>query len=720
MRLSAPLTLATVFALALAFGPIAGCSSSSGGNPAPAKSATVASFVWADAPTEEKYWDFPYPSDLNLGADGAPPASVFPNPLGKDLIVGLRKAAGERKGYPVVPTAYFHFSAPIAQYSDADLIPAAATSKILLVDVDDASPTRGALTPLVAATITIDDYVTGPTLAVAVRPGFVLHPKRKYAFVVMKALGDAEGKALDAPADLATLLAGQVPSGGGGGASPRATAAASLYGALGKTLRDKLSLDPAEVAIATVFTTGDVADDLSALGTRVAAKYKVTIDGLEVDPDDGAAHDRYCELVGTVTYPQFQRGKPPFDTDGTFDMSDGTADAPLPKKQRDEVAPITLSIPKGTMPAGGWPLTVYFHGSGGVSAAVVDRGQWKPMTQSPKCPPYQTPDKWLGVEGCNEKGQGPAYVLAPHGIAMAASALPVNPERLPGATDYAYVNLGNLPALRDVFRQGVLEQRMFIEALSKLKIDPATLGACTGVSLPAGQTQHFYDPAKLMAQGQSMGGMYTNMIGATEPRIRAVVPTGAGGYWTFFITHSHFGGVDSLAGLIAPIIGAGDPLSYLHPALQLAQTAWEPADPVVYVPRLAQNPFASHPTRHIYEPMGKDDSYFTPEVYDGMILAYGHYQAGDPIWASMQSALKLAGRDGLKPYPLTNDVTSEAGVKYTAAGIQFLGDGVYDPHALYTQLDAVKYQYGCFLETFVTQGVPTIPAPAALGTPCPH
>jgi hypothetical protein len=713
MRFLAPFTLATALALV----SVAGCSSSSSSPPVtPTPQGTVASFVWADPTSEAKYWDFPYPSDLNLTADGAPPASVFPNPLDKDLIRGLRKAAGERKGYPVVPTAYFHFSAPLAERKDADLIPAATTSPILLVDVDDASPTRGALTPLVAATLPEDDYVVGPVLAVAVRPGFVLHPKRKYAFVVMKSLGDAAGKALDAPADLATLLAGQAPAAGGA----RATLAASLYGALGKTLKDKLSLDPAAVAIATVFTTGDVADELSALGTRVAAKYKVTIDGLKVDPDGGATNDRYCALVGTVTYPQFQTGKPPFDTGGVFEMTDGTADAPLPKKQRDEVAPVVISIPKGTMPAAGWPLTVYFHGSGGVSHAVVDRGTWKPLTQSPHCPSYQTPDKWLGVEGCNEKGQGPAYVLAPHGIAMAASALPVNPERLPGATDYAYVNLGNLPALRDVFRQGVLEQRMFIEALSKLKIDAATLATCTGVSLPSGQTQHFYDPAKLMAQGQSMGGMYTNMIGATEPRIRAVVPTGAGGYWTFFMTHSHFGGVDSLAGLIAPIIGAADALSYLHPALQLLQTAWEPSDPVVYVPRLAQNPLASHPTRHIYEPMGKDDSYFTPEVYDGMILAYGHYEAGDPIWPSMQAALKLAGRDGIKPYPLTNDVTSEAGVKYTAAGIQFMGDGVYDPHALYTQLDAVKYQYGCFLETFVTQGVPTIPAPAALGTACPH
>ncbi len=700
-------------ALPLALLFAVGCSSKS--SPAPA--ATVAAFDWADPPTETTYFGFPSPSDLNLTADGAPPAAAFPNPLGKDLVVGLRKAAAERAGFPVIPAAYFAFSAPLAARSDADLIPAVATSPILLVDVDDASPARGSLTPLVATTLPLDDYITEPTLAVAPRPGFVLHPKRKYAFVLMKSLGDAAGNPLGAPADLPTLLAGQAPSGGGA----RGAAAAALYGALGKTLQDKLSLDPSAVAVATVFTTGDVASDLSALGARVAAKYPISIASLHVDPDGGATNDRYCGLIGTVTYPQFQTGTPPFDTGGTFEMTDGTPDAPLPKKQRDEVAPIAITIPKGTMPASGWPLTVYFHGSGGVSKALMDRGTWKPLSEHPNCPSYEQPDTWNGVQGCNEKGQGPAWVVAPHGIAMAGSAMPVNPERLPGASDYAYLNIQNLPALRDVFRQGVLEQRMFIEALRTLKIDPATIASCTGVSLPAGQTSHFFDPAKLMAEGQSMGGMYTNMIGATEPRIGAVVPTGAGGYWTYFMIHSHFAGFANLGGIIAPLVGA-DPngFSYLNPVLQLLETAWEPSDPVVYVPRLAQDPIASHPTRHIYEPMGQGDSYFTSDVYDEMVLAYGHYEAGEVIWSSMQDALKLAGRDGIRPYPLLNDVASEAGTKYTAAAIQYRGDGVYDPHAIYSQLDAVKYQYGCFLETYVTQGTPTIPAPAALGTPCPH
>jgi hypothetical protein len=57
-------------------------------------------------------------------------------------------------------------------------------------------------------------------------------------------------------------------------------------------------------------------------------------------------------------------------------------------------------------------------------------------------------------------------------------------------------------------------------------------------------------------------------------------------------------------------------------------------------------------------------------------------------------------------------------VPYTGVVVQYLGDGIYDPHAIYSQLDAVKYQYGCFLETMLKTGTATVPAPAPYTTPC--
>ena len=90
------------------------------------------------------------------------------------------------------------------------------------------------------------------------------------------------------------------------------------------------------------------------------------------------------------------------------------------------------------------------------------------------------------------------------------------------------------------------------------------------------------------------------------------------------------------------------------------------------------------------------------------------------IEAKGRKALALEGLEGMLPYPVKNDLTSATGAKYTGAVVQYMGDGVYDPHAIYSQLDAVKYQYGCFLSTFLASGAAVIPAPAALGTPCPN
>ena len=63
---------------------------------------------------------------------------------------------------------------------------------------------------------------------------------------------------------------------------------------------------------------------------------------------------------------------------------------------------------------------------------------------------------------------------------------------------------------------------------------------------------------------------------------------------------------------------------------------------------------------------------------------------------------------------------SSTGVAYTGVVAQYEGDGLSNPHNIAFQLDTVKYQYGCFLSTFLATGTATVPAPAAMGTPCPN
>ncbi|HEX4514879.1 MAG TPA: hypothetical protein VH054_15140 [Polyangiaceae bacterium] len=672
-----------VSCIVFGFAVLSACDST----PPPTPGTTSDFDLHADFSSQDNFYALPYPSDLRLTSDGTPDLRSFPNPLNEAILEGLRTTGMQRKGWPQMPSAYFHFSAPITAQDPTKIIAADKASPILLVDVDAKSPERGTLYAVVAGTPAADRYLLDDVLEIAPRVGIVLHESRTYAFVVMKSLADATGAKLAAPDAFTALESATAPA-----ANPE-LAAWNLYQPLWQTL-SQIGVAQADVATATVFTTGDVVQDTADLTSKMIAQYTTSIAALNVPT--GGDQSRFCEVLGTISYPQFQQGTAPFDTQGLFQFgSDG-----LPIKQRDEVAPIAISLPKNApMPAGGYPFIIYFHGSGGLSTAVIDAG------------PLQSPTDEVGTPG-----QGPAYVMAPHGFAMAGSALPLNPERVPGATELEYLNFNNPASFRDTFRQGIIEQRMFIDALTKLTIDPSTVASCTGLALPNGETAYHFNMTPLHAQGQSMGGMYTNLVGATDPRVKVVVPTGAGGYWPFMVLTTQT--IPNAPNDLKLLLGTGD-LTFMHPALHMLETAWEPAEPFVYMRRMARDPLPNHPSRPVYDPCAIGDTYFSTEVYDGASLAYGNREAGEQVWPTMQSALALQGLDGIVPYPVSQDLTAADGTtKYTGAIVQYNGDGIADPHAIYRQLDAVKYQYACFHESFQKTGTATLYAPQPIDSAC--
>jgi hypothetical protein len=659
----------------------------------------------ADFTDPAHFFDFPWPSDLRLTSSGTPDLTGIANPTLSQVFAGLLAIAQQRQGFPVVPVAWFDFTADLGTRAPTDVIPASPSSPILLVDVDPSGSSVGKLLPTIAETIPQDNYVPDGILAVGPRPGIILEPKHEYAYVVMTSANDANGAALGVAPALAQALTS------GDASDP----VAKLYAVVNPALQ-AAGVDTTQVAAATVFTTGDVVADLADLSSKVKAAYSTTITGVAVDSVSLDTNDRFCELEATMSLPQFQVGAPPYDTGGlfTFDSSG------MPIKQSDEVVPLTITLPKQPMPAGGYPLIVYFHGTGGVSQAIADRGIWRPETDTTNCPVGQALDSWNGVTGCNTPGQGPGWVMAARGFAMAGAAMPVNPQRWPAGQDSnlpEYLNINNVAATRDIFRQGVIEQRLFFDALSRLTIDPASISTCTGLSLPAGETAYHFNVTPLLAQGQSMGAMYANMISAVEPNIKAVVPTGSGGYWSWFILQTQF--FPNIQGDLGLLLGLRGNFSHLHPAMHVVQLGLEPVDPIVFMPRLGRNPLPGAPVRSVYEPHGMGDSYFPTDVQDAVAMAYGHKQAGDQIWPTMQPALALEGLDGMLPYDVTNDVTADDGTPRTGVVVQYMGDGVYDPHAIYSQLDSVKYQYGCFFQTFLQTGKATVPAPADYSVPCP-
>ncbi|HHH10465.1 MAG TPA: hypothetical protein ENK23_00095, partial [Sorangium sp.] len=132
--------------------------------------ATVALFdVEADLTNPEQFFQRPFPSDLRLTAKGQPDLAGFPNPENNDVVAGLLTVAADRPGWPVIPTAYFRFSAPLRQLDSSDVVMPAAGAPYLLIDLDEPSSAY----PTVALTLTKDNYVPENLIAVAAAPGFV-------------------------------------------------------------------------------------------------------------------------------------------------------------------------------------------------------------------------------------------------------------------------------------------------------------------------------------------------------------------------------------------------------------------------------------------------------------------------------------------------------------------------------------------------------------------
>lgn len=636
-----------------------------------------------DAPlTGATFFDAPFPSDVRVDADGTQAYGGFPNPNGGALISQLLGLADAKVGAPLMPIAYFRFAKAIAAHQIGQLIASGADAPIALIDVDAESPDRGRRYPVVAQALIVDGFAPEHLLAVAPYPGIVLAPSTTYAVIVRSAAAPG----LRPAAAIADLAAGRTPSGA------RGAATAAAFAPLWPVLAEQ-GVPADDVLTATVFTTGDPTALMYARSEAVRAAHTAVIADLQVDTDGNHTDptSRFCELVGTVTFPQFQRGEAPFATEGQF-VLDG---AGAPVAQGSLTVPITITIPDGPMPTGGWPLYQFFHGSGGVSGGVVDLG------------------KTLTPEGEPVVGEGPAFVVARYGIASVSAALPVNPERLPGASDYAYLNLQNLAAFPFTFQQGVFEQRLLLDALLDLRIPGATMAACR----PGDTSEHRFDGSKLVAGGQSMGGMYTNLFGAVEPRVPVLVPTGAGGFWNLMILET--GLIRNTRDLLGSIFETSpDDLTFAHPGMSLLGSGWEIAEPLVAMSRLARRPLPGHPVRHVYQPVGKDDVYFPTTVYDAAALAYGNRQAGVETWPAMQDSLALDGLDGLASYPISRNLAGPGGAMTTRVVVQYESDGIVDAHYLYRQLDEVKHQYACFFDTYLRTGTPTVVAPGPLSAPC--
>ncbi len=158
-----------------------------------------------------------------------------------------------------------------------------------------------------------------------------------------------------------------------------------------------------------------------------------------------------------------------------------------------------------------------------------------------------------------------------------------------GSTDLFGVLL-DLGAIRDQIRQAEIDTAQLVRVLASR---PDLSGLALGAAAPA------IDPSRIAYVGNSLGAIEGSVAAALEPHVEAwTLNVGGGGIIQELAAHSPI-----VSGLLKEALGLNfafvqDTFDEAHPAIALAQTVVEPADPLVFAADLAlrPQPLAGQPT----------------------------------------------------------------------------------------------------------------------------
>jgi hypothetical protein len=550
-------------------------------DPAPAGEPVRALFNVPGAtgtPAGADFFSLPFPNDARLKS-GAPDLSGFPLPgsdmLGFDPVARLVGALEQSaSGWGAYPTVVFRFSGPIQFASVAP--PPPAPARMHWIDVTPGATELGANAGWRAVyDASRTKYICPYWLVLRRHIGSPLLPGHTYAVWVDTTALAEDGTAVERSPELVSLLGPTPP------ADPVLAAVYARYAPFRAYLASQ-SLDPATVLDATVFTVGDVLAPMRSLATAMASLGAPPTEAwvrcdtgvpspcpqAQGDRACGAANADYDEYHALVSLPIFQAGTPPYAESG------GGIQASV---VRTEQVCLALSVPRATMPANGWPLVIFAHGTGGSfrSHLVPEvAGALSHVTTA-------AGEVRLAVLGIDQVEHGPRR--------GSSSASP----------NSLFFNFSNLEAARGNPLQGAADQ--------------LSLARWAATADPGAPIR--IDPSGIVFFGHSQGSTEGSLGLPFADQVKAAVLSGNG---------ASIG--DSLVAKKSPVnIAAALPLllggdsewddptalraGSFHPVLDLVSQWIDPADPLHFARLVARSPAASRAPKHVFQTYGLLDSY---------------------------------------------------------------------------------------------------------------
>ncbi len=505
---------------------------------------------------------YPFPADHRRLDDGHVRLSDFPNPDAVSMLTSYFEVGeADLDGFGTNGAVHLAFDGPLDKTSiptdpGAFLSNAAAMQ---LIDITPDSPEYGARRPLRwEYWAKSGRYVFENSLAVAPVWGFPLRERTTYALILTRAVQGADGNPLRAP-DLLRALLTAAP------AAPevKPEVSAELYAELLEQfapLRGRLAvdeIDPASVALATVFTTQDITGLLATIRQQIARRPTPALQrwGFPVGAAGGLFFERsfewkvgsavsYYVMEGSFDSPNYQKGEIPYAVEGGgFNLVDG-----VPAPARTERLRFVLTFPKNP-PAGGgcFPIVEVAHGTGGDAYSFYD-------------------DETAGR-------------LAARGLAGVGLDQPLHGARMEGKSfdvDTMSFNYLNPESSRANFRQSAIDTFALTKLLKKgFKV--------ASDSSPTGREVCF-DTERIGFFGHSHGGLTGAIAAGIEHDVQSWMFSGAGGGLAITVTERK--DIVDVREAITYLLGLGgdEPLTETHPVMTLIQTLVDATDPINYAP----------------------------------------------------------------------------------------------------------------------------------------
>jgi predicted esterase len=581
------------------------------------------------APDARKsFYDMPWPHALRMKTDGSLDLDDFPIPATVAVLRdNLPALAANTFGFGTNAPIYLAFDAPI----DPDSLPADPEASldpdasVFLADIDIDSPDYAQHVPLRYQYVDHGGVYLEPDVLIALPPpGFTLRPDTQYALIVTDRLRSADGEPVHASARFMRSR---------GDADAKATTAADkalaeAYAPLFAFV-DKQHLKRSRVVAGTIFRTQDPTREMRAVAKAVGVLTPPALEGLDlfdVPADNPRESGNFTVLQGFYTAPVYQHGDPPYAASGgefSFENEKG-----LPLLARMEQVQFVLTIPTGvSMPADGWPLLLYHHGSGGDATSFVR--------------------------------DGTAFHVAEAGLAMIGIDAPLHGLRNPttGDATLLFFNVDNLRALRDNIRQGAADL-LVLERFARA-LDVGAAASPTGEAIA-------FDPARMHVMGHSQGSLCAAIMLAMTDGISSAMLSGAGGSIAATIVYKEKPFPLLPLARTQVQVDADEVLDMFHPVLGIVQALSEVSDPLNYVPYYYR--WQGGHGLDLWLSSGLNDQYVPPIITNALATAAGVSPAA-PVVEPIEG-LALSGLKPL-PLPLSGNRTGVDGGKHTAVISQY-------------------------------------------------